>query len=212
MICIALVVRRTAIPAVLAALALAASAACSDGGGERGSAGANPTVATDPPTTTTTNPYAVPAVIDAAYVNRVMAALDQATGEVVRLAFRTKTIPPEALDRLRAVYASPDALQLYLDGLQIDLRGGFKDYRSDIGNRSSIVTQLVSARSDCVFAQVRRDYSAVGTNTSGVVNPQWVALKRLDQQSSSQYNPTPWGITYDGFTRDRSRPRDPCAS
>ena len=58
-----------------------------DGGADKGSAGANPTLATDPPRTnptlatvpaptTTTNPYAVPAVIDAAYVNRVLAGLD----------------------------------------------------------------------------------------------------------------------------------------
>jgi hypothetical protein len=78
------VARRTAITAALAALALLASASCSSGTADRGSAGANPTLATDPPRTnptlatvpaptTTTNPYAVPAVIDAAYVNRVLA-------------------------------------------------------------------------------------------------------------------------------------------
>src|SRR5687768_15070166 len=66
------VFRRTAIPTVLAALALTASVACSGRAADRGSAGANPTVATEPPTTTTTNPYAVPAVIDAAYVDRVL--------------------------------------------------------------------------------------------------------------------------------------------
>ena len=91
MTCCAAVTRRTAIPAVLAALALLASAACSGGGADKGSAGANPTLATDPPRTnptlatvpaptTTTNPYAVPAVIDAAYVNRVLAGLDAADG------------------------------------------------------------------------------------------------------------------------------------
>lgn len=60
--------------AVLAALALLASA-CSAGGADNGSAGANPTLATDPRRTNptlatvpapTTNPYAVPAVIDEA--------------------------------------------------------------------------------------------------------------------------------------------------
>jgi hypothetical protein len=205
---------RRAVQVALAALVLTASAACNSGSdGDRGTAAAN-TVRTEPAPTTTTNPYAVPAVIDETYVNRVLAALDQATGEVVRLAFRTKTIPPEALDRLRAVFAAPEALQLYLDGLQIDLRGGFRNYRSEIGNRSSGVTQLMTTRPDCIFAQVRRDYSAVSTDTSAVVNPQWIALKRLDPPGGggNQYNPTPWGITYDGFTRDRSQPKNPCAS
>jgi len=41
------------------------------------------TVPTAAPTTTTTNPYAVPQVIDAAYFNRVLAGLDAVEGDVV---------------------------------------------------------------------------------------------------------------------------------
>lgn len=114
--------RRTALPAALAALALLASAACSDGGGaSKGSAGANPTLATEPPRTTTTNPYAVPAVIDVAYVNRVLLGLDAAVGDIVRLIIQTRNIPPEALDRLSAVYAEPNRLQRSIDGFQRDI-------------------------------------------------------------------------------------------
>ena len=41
--------------------------------------------ATVPQGTTTTNPYAVPPVIDEPYVNRVLAGLDQGVGDIVRL-------------------------------------------------------------------------------------------------------------------------------
>ena len=215
--------RRTAITAALAALTLLASAACSNGSADRSSAGANPTLATDPPhvnptlatvpaPTTTTNPYAVPAVIDAAYVNRVLAGLDAVTGGVVRTVYDTRTITPEALERLKAVYASPEFLQLFIDGLQIDLRGGFKNYRPQIGNRSSVVTQVITARQECVFVQVHRDYSAISTDTSAVVNPQWIALRRTDPNTDvKRHNPTLWSVVYDGFNRDRAQPRNPCA-
>ena len=62
------------------------------------------TVPTVPP-----DPYAVPAVIDEAYVNRVLAALDQAVGDVVRMVIRTKVLSPEAIERLQAIYVG-DAL------------------------------------------------------------------------------------------------------
>ncbi len=105
MTCSAAVARRTAIPAALAALALLASAACSGGGADKGSAGANPTLATDPPrtnptlatvppATTTTNPYAVPAVIDVAYVNRVLAGLDAVMGDAGRSLVRSNENDP----------------------------------------------------------------------------------------------------------------------
>jgi len=83
--------------------------------------------ATVPQATTTTNPYAVPAVIDEAYVNRVLAGLDQALGDLVRLVVSTKSIPPEALDRLRALYVGVHR-QFQLDLLSADLQMGFANY------------------------------------------------------------------------------------
>ena len=128
MTCCSPVTRRTAIPAAVAALALLASPACSRGGGERGSAGAGPTatVGTEPPRTTTTNPYAVPAVIDIAYVNRVLAGLDAVIGDVTRIVVRTRTIPPDAYDRLKAAYGTNDLLQLTIDSVQSDMRRGLQ--------------------------------------------------------------------------------------
>src|SRR3954447_16713594 len=108
MICNASVARRPAIRAVLVAVSLTALAACSPSSADRGAAGNSIPPATDPPTTTTTNPYAIPTVIDAAYVNRVLAGLDAVNGEAVRLVVRSKTIPREAYDRLRAIYGTDE--------------------------------------------------------------------------------------------------------
>ncbi len=212
MICIAPVVRRTAITAALATLVLVASAACSNGGGEKASAGANPTVATDPPTTTTTNPYAVPAVIDVAYVNRVLAGLDAAMGDVVRLVLRTRTIPREAYDRLRAIYGNDQWFQSSIDSFQADLRRNFSTYKSSPGNKVTTVSQLLTASPRCIFAKVQRDYSEVATNPAPP-ETQWIALKPLSQvHDPIGYNPTTWALFYDGFAPNRGAPPDPCAS
>lgn len=217
-------VRRTAITAALAALALLASAACSNGGADKGSAGANPTLATDPPrtnptlanlppATTTTNPYALPAVIDAAYVNKVLAGLDAAVGDVVRLVVSSKTIPPEAFDRLKALYATADTMQLILDGFQLDMRRGFTGYVATPGNKRSSVTQIISARPTCIFVKAERDYRAVSPNALATPDVQWIGLKPLDpSRDPNRYNPTSWAFFYEGFPRDRSEPANQCAN
>jgi hypothetical protein len=205
------VTRRTAVQAAVAALLLTALAACSSSSGADRDTATAQTVATEPPTTTTTNPYAVPAVIDAAYVNRVLAGLDALMGDTTRLIIRTKTITQEAYDRLKSLYANNQLLQLVLDALQDELRSGFADYIPNPGNKSTTVTQIVTGNSRCIFVRVHRDYSAVAVDPTAV-NPQWVSLKPLDLgRDPNGYNPTSWGVVYDGFTRERSQPADPCA-
>jgi len=208
------VARRTAIAAVAVALALVASTACSKGGADRGSAGAGPTntVATEPPQTTTTNPYAVPAVIDAAYVNRVLAALDATVGDVTRLVMQTKTIPREAYDRLRAFYGTDSELQGAIDNIQGAMLRNFSGYKPQPGNKLTTVTQLVTATNKCVFVRVSRDYSAVGVNAL-TADTQWIGMRPLDiARDPNRYNPTMWAVVYEGFPPDHTQPANPCAS
>lgn len=215
--------RRTALPAALAALALLASAACSDGGdASKGSAGANPTLATEPahvnPTlatvpapTTTTNPYAVPAVIDAAYVNKVLVALDTVLGDAIRSMVAAGTITTDGYDKLRAIFGNTELLQNAVSLLEIQMRDGFREYKRSPGNRKTVVSQLISARPTCIWSRVERDYSAVDAIPGTPVNPQWVALKPLDPSRDPKHlNPTSWALHYDGFTRDRSDPPNQC--
>jgi hypothetical protein len=218
------VVRRTAIRtalAVLAAVALLASAACSDGTADRGNAGANPTVATDPPGnptiataplgTTTTNPYAVPALIDDAYINRVLAGLDSVMGDATRAVVRTKTFTSEAYDRLRAIYSDNSLLQLVVDAVEEEIGKSFSGYKPNPGNRLTTVTRVLTAQPDCIFVRVQRDYSAMSPNP-GSPDPQWVALRPLERTRDPRgYNRTSWALIYDGFSRDRTQPENPCS-
>lgn len=152
-------------------------------------------------------------VIDVAYVNRVLAGLDAANGDITRLVIRSRTITQEAYDRLRAIYVDPTFMQINIDGYENDIRENFRSYRSSPGNLKSTVTRLISTGSGCIFAQVSRDYTAVGINPLAELQTQWVALTLLDRSRDPHgYNPTPWAYKYDGFPANRTQPADPCAS
>jgi hypothetical protein len=175
-------------------------------------AGPTATVPAGTPTTAATDPYAVPEVIDEAYVNRVLAGLDQAVGDVTRLVVETKTIPPEAVERLKTLYTG-EFLQLQLDAFQQVMRDDFVGFRDPIGNQKTSVTELITARSDCVFAEVFRDYSAVGTSADPALGRLWIGLRPLNLgENIQQYNPTPWRFVYDGSPEDLAQPADPCQS
>jgi hypothetical protein len=197
--------------AVAVGAAVLMFAGCSDGGD--GAIGApSATVPTLPPQTTTTNPYAIPDVIDAAYVNRVLAGLDAAVGDIVRLVVTTRSIPPEAIERLRAVYMDQALFQLTLDLLQDDLRRGLQGYKTNPGTSVTTVTDLLSSQSSCIFAKVFRDASSVATSPDPRFSTLWVAIRPY-AQSSKQFNQTGWGYVYEGFERDLSAPRvSPCSA
>lgn len=188
---------------VAAGMVAAALAGCD---GDDGAAdGPTATVPTTPP-----DPYAVPAVIDEAYVNRVLAALDQADGDVTRLVARTGTVPPEAVDRLKALYVG-DYLQLQIDILQQDILNGMKGYRSDLGNQRTSVVRLLTASPTCIFAEATRDLSEVSSSSDPRLASPWVGLVPIDPDvDPNGYNQTPWVYVYNGFTPDQSQPNNPC--
>jgi hypothetical protein len=189
---------------VALAMAVAGLAGCGRGGSSGGD-GPTATVPTVPP-----DPYAVPAVIDEAYVNRVLAALDQAVGDVVRIVVSTKTLTPEAIDRLQALYVG-DALQLQFQIFQADLFNDLAGYKATPGDIHTAVAKLNTVQPSCIFAEVSRDYFDVSVHPDPRLTRQWVALVPHNPPGvSSSRNPTPWVFAYDGFQKDFSQPEDPC--
>ncbi len=186
------------------------ASACSSS--KAGVAVARPTIATAVESTTTTNPYAVPPVIDVAYVNRVLAALDAAMGDVVRIVARAGSLTPEAIDRVKAIYAG-QIVDSQLNDLIRDSAEGFPGLPSSPGNRRTTVIRLVSVRPKCLFVGVERDYSGMSIDAKAGADEQYVGLQPLDPaQNLNSQNPTGWAIVYDGFQADRSQPPDPCAT
>ena len=166
--------------------------------------------ATAAPSTTNPDPYAVPPVIDEAYINRVLAAHDAVMAEAVRSVVAARSLTSEAVQRMQAMFSGA-TLAEQTNLLQEDAEAGFPGYLPDPGPVHSKVTKVVSADANCIFVGVARDYSAVAANPSAAVRDQYVALKRLqDRDDPHDFNPTPWITVYDGFMKDRSQPRNPC--
>lgn len=197
---------RWGLSAVAITLVSCALAACSGGSDERTAATLGTAI-----TTTTTDPYAVPAVIDEAYVNRVLAGLDAAVGDVVRLVVREKALTPEAMNRLKAIHPDGDVLDLELQSFRNEIESGLADYKNAPGNAKTTVKQMISASSDCIFVRVDRDYSAVGSHPLSK-RPEWVGLRPVDvSRIVDGFNPTPWAIVAEGFRPDGTQLENPCA-
>lgn len=183
-------------------------AACSP---SKGPPHVSPTIGTEFLPTTTTSPYAVPAMIDAAYVNRVLAGLDAVDGDITRMAVSVQRLRPELLDRLKALYAD-DPMRLQVEVLAQDARAGFKGYATNPGNRTTAVAELLTATPDCIFAHVKRDYGPVAKRTDSQLVDEWVGLVPLGSfRDPNHYNNTGWIYIYDGFEEGHVMPKNPCA-
>jgi hypothetical protein len=168
--------------------------------------------ATLPQGTTTTDPYAVPAVIDEAYVNRVLAGLDKAYGDITRIVVAERSVPPDVVQGLNAVYVGR-LIQAHIDLFQVEVERGLGGYQQQPGDNRSIVTNVISVKPNCVFAMITRDSSSVVLSPDLRFATQWVALVPADITFEiHRFNPTGWAFLYEGFPRDFSQPEDPCLS
>lgn len=183
--------------AAVTVLALAGGACSPEGSGSAGTT--RPTKPAEPTTTTTTqpsDPYAIPEVIDEAYVNRVLAALDQIDGDVLRRVVATGGIDAEVPKMLRAIYNEPQ-YEEELDAIRRVLTRGLDKFRNPPGNRRTIVARLIEVRADCVFFEGRTDSSAVLKE----VDPEpaneveiFTLRPTEDGADPAGINPTPWSI------------------
>jgi hypothetical protein len=195
---------RWRIAVAVASLALFAGA-CK---GTEKHAAPGPTVPAELPATTTTDPYAVPAVIDTAYVNRVLAGLDLVVGDTLRLYLRDRRISQEISERITDLYGSGGGYDLKVRSLEAERTTTFP---ATPGNRVTTVSRLITATPLCIYAQVTRDYRPVGGSVGNSV--EWVGLKAATALSNpAPYNPTRWVYAVDGVMPDRSEPRNPCAT
>jgi hypothetical protein len=169
---------------LLLVVALTSLAACNGDGADN-------TLPPPPP-----DPYAVPAVIDEAYVNRVLAALDQVEGDVVRHLVATRRADDYGSTRLRAIYNDPQ-YQLELDALMRSAKTDLSEYKTPPGNRKSAVIRLATRRSDCILAETTRDFSGVvrAPPPRRADEVDLVTLRPTQADADPKnFNPTPWSI------------------
>jgi len=196
------------VPIVLATALGLALVGCSGGddGTDLGPAASAPTaspaastIATDPAPTTATvgaDPFAIPDVIDAAYVNRVLAALYAVDGDITREILRTRSAGPGVVEQLAAIYGEPQ-LTLEIDGLARFLREDPAKFRDPPGDRIVTVMEVVAASDQCVIAvgDLSLAQVAPGPAVLGPGERYLVSLApRTSRPDEARYNPTPFLI------------------
>ena len=189
---------------LMSALVVAALSSCSGGAGSHaaGSLPAPPPPSTSapvtiPPTTSTTlpaDPFAVPAVIDLAYLDRVMVELNRIHGNAFRTVVATHDIPPEVVAQLKAT-ATGTSLSTTLKDLSTQIVHQFKGGRNPPGDRITSADRIVSATASCISFGGNSDFSLVADHPV-VVRSSYV-LVRVSSQDQT-INPTPWLIAFDG--------------
>lgn len=187
-------------PLVAAAVTVLALAGGACSSGDDDSAGPTTTMPAALPTTTTTtqpaDPYAIPEVIDEAYVNRVLAALDQIDGDVLRRVVANEGIDPEVLKMLRAIYNDPQ-YEIELEGFRALLSRGLGNFKSPPGNRKTIASRLITARRDCIFLEASTDFSEVlKAEPPDASDEREVFTLRPTQEGANPngLNPTSWSV------------------
>lgn len=169
-----------------------------------------PTTTTEAATATTLS-YEVPAVIDEAYVERVMAALDQVLGDAIRVLGKNRKITEEFLHHLTAIYTE-DEFELHL-GVFVEegRQDGFASRTPTVGNPRTDVLRLLEATARCILAEVHRDYSATVTGEALPSAKSFVSLvPKSAGRDHRQLNPTPWAMAFDREFSGEPEPEDWC--
>ena len=162
-------------------------------------------------TTPTTAPsYDIPAVIDAAYVARVMQALDHIYGNAIRHLAQTRSIDETFLRHLVAIYTDR-FFRLAQDAWVQDAARGLPRLASNPGDPMTTVQEVRQANPDCVVIRVIRDFGPTVNGSQDETPQRYVGLVPLPAgRDPERLNPTPWAMAYDGFTTTGSVPEDPC--
>lgn len=189
------------------------SATGCSGGGDGPSA--DPTVPTAASTTSTSavpDVSTISAVIDAPYLNRVLAALDEVDGMATRVIVANKDLVPEAAEILNSIYADEEFTEqadVWLNTLDQD--PDLRSIKASPGRRTTQVERIISASASCAWMAVSRDYSGTATQPKGP-HTEYVALRPLDESNDPKNrNPTAWMIAGEGYDEDGSEPANQCA-
>lgn len=174
--------------------------------------GPTATVRNEPATTTTSVVPVdqVPGVIDVAYVQRVIDALDQVEGDAVRALVAAKAPDGEFHDGIRAIYLDPQ-----FDRVQASygrsVAQGMVELRADPGDPVTSIDRLIKTTGDCVFAAVTRNFGALLKEPPTVHKPGYIGFGlKQPERDPARRNPTAWMIGFDGTTASGKEPRNPC--
>jgi hypothetical protein len=183
------------------------AAAC---GGTTASAGPGATVPRAASTSTTpTDPYAIPSPITAAYVQRVLDAIEAINAQMGTIVVEQRDLPPEAARLLRSV-TTADEFATQSQILLNQLDRGLPGYRNPPGPVRDAVQRLIFASTSCIFLTATRDFSAVITPAPASPVSYFVLRRVQPEDDPTHINPTRWVQAFLGYNSDNSPPEDTC--
>lgn len=145
-------------------------------------------------TTTSASSFAVPAVIDLSYVQRVLEAIYHLDGEAARHAYAVKSADNELKERLDAIYGGPalaDATQVY----ERNAAEGFSQFANPPGDAKVSAVTIIQATPTCIVARADLDHGPF-FRKPGKPAPQSVI--QLGPADILPLNPTGWGVVVAG--------------
>jgi hypothetical protein len=185
------------------------AAAC---GGPAASAGPGATVPQAASTSTTpADPYAIPSPITAAYVQRVLDAIEAINNQATLVMVQQRSLTPEAARLFRSVSTADEfgaQTQILLD--QLDQ--GLPNYGSNPGPVRDTNIRLVYATNSCIFVGANRDYSALLTSVPPAHQFYFVLRRSQPQDDPTHINATNWLVAFLGHNSDESQPEDTCVT
>lgn len=146
----------------------------------------------------------VPQRIDEAYVEAVMARLDETLQAAFADAAVNGTAGNEFQANIRAIYGPDQVMRTItdLDGV------GPAAIANPPGRPTTTVVELRTASPSCIFFVAERDLSPLAAEDYEQDLPTYVQLVPADPAPG---NPTPWLIEFDFTYDDGTDPGDPCA-
>lgn len=168
-------------------------------GGGDDTAAPDPTVPTSVATpstavTTPSDPFTIPEVIDAAYVDRVLVELNKVYGDVVRKIRATGRYERSDLDPLRAIFNDP-LLESQVTQFATIVSHDPALYKQPIGDRTIAVKELLTVGPDCIYAKAVFDTSAVAADPPPVREKYIVLRPTQAGADPAHVNPTPWSMS-----------------
>jgi len=165
--------------------------------------------ATVPTTPTTPDPWAVPAVVDVSYLQRVMDRLDQSVGDALREMVSSRSVNARVEAILSAIYAGSELQRTEQDYRTIAATELSK-YRTVPDNPSTHVLTILAMTPGCVY------FSATRTIAPALINPPpaadtngFLALRRAI--TNRDLNPTNETLILDALSATSAIPRSPCS-
>jgi hypothetical protein len=151
-----------------------------------------PTVAEQSTTTTATDPWAVPDVIDAEYVRRVLQRIDDVRAEVRRDVYASRQFTETDRKKIEAIYTGHQ-LAVALNEWPILAATDHSDMIANPGPAIVAIQGVLAADPDCIWANVTFDESRNRPLPKTPVQAQVVLEK---SSHDTQVNPTPWMIKH----------------